>query len=66
MKKLTKAKANILNVKKAKAKRKKYIVEDAEYGVDSRYVSDKERELDGVALMEARLIRMKNLSKNNT
>ena len=38
-------------------------IEDAEYGVDSRYKSDKEREMDATALMEARLIRMKNLSK---
>ena len=37
--------------------------EDAEYGLDSRYESDKERELDSTTLMEARLIRMKNLSK---
>jgi len=33
--------------------------EDAEYGVDSRYKSKKERESDATALMEARLIRMK-------
>ena len=38
-------------------------IEDAEYGVDSRYKSDKERESDATALMEARLMRMKNLSK---
>ncbi|MBC8434360.1 MAG: hypothetical protein H8D96_20825 [Desulfobacterales bacterium] len=37
---------------------------DAEYGVDSRYKSKKERELDGAALMEARLQRMKKLSKD--
>jgi hypothetical protein len=37
--------------------------EDAEFGLDSRYTSDKERESDATALMEARLIRMKNLSK---
>jgi hypothetical protein len=39
-------------------------IEDTEYGVDSRYKSDKERESDATALMEARLIRMKNLSKD--
>ena len=39
-------------------------IEDAEYGVDSRYKSDKERESDATALMEARLMRMKNLSKD--
>lgn len=35
---------------------------DKEYGVDSRYKSKKERESDATALMEARLMRMKNLS----
>lgn len=40
------------------------MIEDAEYGVDSRYKSDKERESDATALMEARLMRMKNLSKD--
>ena len=42
---------------------KKNII-DIEYGVDSRYKSDKERESDATALMEARLRRMKNLSKD--
>lgn len=37
--------------------------ENAEFGVDSRYRNNKERESDSVALMEARLKRMKNLSK---
>ncbi|WP_294244434.1 hypothetical protein [uncultured Chryseobacterium sp.] len=37
--------------------------ENAEFGVDSRYQDSKERESDSVALMEARLKRMKNLSK---
>lgn len=37
--------------------------ENAEFGVDSRYQNNKERESDSVALMEARLKRMKNLSK---
>jgi len=39
-------------------------MEGAEYGVDSRYSSNKEKKLDGKALMEARLERMKNLSKD--
>lgn len=39
------------------------MIEDAEYGVDSRYKSDKERVTDATTLMEARLTRMKNLSK---
>lgn len=41
---------------------KKNII-DTEYGVDSRYMSNKESESDATALMEARLRRMKNLSK---
>lgn len=36
---------------------------DPEYGIDSRYKSNKERESDATALMEARLMRMRNLSK---
>ena len=39
-------------------------IEGAEFGVDSRYSSKKERLTDGKALMEARLKRMKNLSKD--
>lgn len=39
-------------------------IEHAEYGVDSRYTSKKERQADSQALMEARLDRMKNLSKD--
>ena len=39
-------------------------IEGAEYGVDSRYSSKKERQADSKALMEARLDRMKNLSKD--
>ncbi len=35
---------------------------DTEYGVDSRYTSNKEKETEATALMEARLRRMKNLS----
>ncbi len=45
-------------------KKNKIMIEDAEYGVDSRYKSNKERESDAAALMEARLKRMQNLSKN--
>lgn len=44
-------------------KKKIIIIEDAEYGVDSRYKSDKEGESEATALMEARLMRMKNLSR---
>jgi hypothetical protein len=36
---------------------------DPEFGVDSRYKSKDEREQDAIALMQARLDRMKNLSK---
>lgn len=39
-------------------------IQDAEYGVDSRYASKKERTADGKALMEARLKRMNNLSED--
>jgi hypothetical protein len=42
---------------------KKHIM-DTEYGIDSRYKSNKERESEATALMEARLRRMKNLSKD--
>jgi len=45
-------------------KKNTIMIEDAEYGVDSRYKSNKERESDATALMEARLTRMKNLSKD--
>jgi hypothetical protein len=45
-------------------KKNKIMIEDAEYGVDSRYKSKKEGESDAAALMEARLNRMKNLSKD--
>ncbi len=37
---------------------------DFEYGVDSRYKSKKEKESDSIALMQARLDRMKNVSKD--
>lgn len=38
--------------------------EEAEYGLDSRYQSKKDRNSDSAMLMEARLSRMKNLSKD--
>ncbi len=44
-------------------KRKK-MLEDAEYGIDSRYESKKEQETEATALMEARLARMKQLSRD--
>jgi hypothetical protein len=37
---------------------------DTEYGLDSRYKTNKERESEATLLMEARLRRMKNLSKD--
>lgn len=48
----------------ARNKKSNEIISDAEYGVESRYVSKKERTADGKALMEARLERMKNLSED--
>ena len=45
-------------------KKNKDFIENAEYGLDSRYDSKKEYEPEAVALMEARLIRMKKLSKD--
>ena len=45
-------------------KRDENLTDDAEYGLDSRYKSTKERESEATALMEARLKRMKNLSKD--
>ena len=44
---------------------KKHIMSDnnVEYGIDSRYISKKEKESDSIALMQARLERMKNLPK---
>lgn len=46
------------------SKKNKDIIENAEYGLDSRYRSNKERKSESVSLMEARLERMKNLSKS--
>lgn len=43
--------------------KKNIINNDSEFGIDSRYKTKKEREQDSVALMQARLERMKNLSK---
>lgn len=45
-------------------KKKKNLIEEPDYGVDSRYSSKKERESEAAALMEARLKRMKNLSQD--
>jgi hypothetical protein len=42
---------------------KENINENVEFGIDSRYQNGKEKESDSVALMEARLERMKNLPK---
>ena len=36
---------------------------DTEYGVDSRYKSEEEKETESKSLMEARLLRIKNLSE---
>ncbi|MFK7797940.1 MAG: hypothetical protein AB8E82_10840 [Aureispira sp.] len=47
-----------------KSKKSKTFIENAEYGLDSRYKSKKEHESEAAALMEARLMRMKNLSKD--
>lgn len=41
---------------------KKSKLADTEFGIDSRYSSDKERALDGQELMEERLKRLKNVS----
>lgn len=46
-----------------KSKKNNDFIEDAEFGLDSRYKSEKERESEALSLMEARLMRMKNLSK---
>jgi len=47
-----------------KEKKSNKEIEGAEYGVDSRYTSKKQKIADGKALMEARLERMKNLSED--
>jgi hypothetical protein len=46
------------------SKKNKNLIEDAEYGLDSRYKSKKERESNATALMAARSKRMKNLSRD--
>ena len=56
-------KKNHINVKNIFVKEKKYNDEDPEYGVDSRYTSEEERKIDSVNLMEARILRLKKLSK---
>ncbi|MDH5597770.1 MAG: hypothetical protein OEY34_01520 [Cyclobacteriaceae bacterium] len=45
------------------SKRNKNSVEDADFGLDSRYKSKKEQVSEATSLMEARLMKMKNLSK---
>ena len=45
-------------------KKKNKEMEGAEYGLDSRYSSRRERRFEGEALMEARLQRMKNVSED--
>lgn len=47
-----------------KTKTNKDLIEDPEYGLDSRFKSSKERESESALLMEARLLRMKNVSKD--
>lgn len=47
-----------------KTKKIKDQIEDPEYGLDSRFKSSKERESESALLMEARLSRMKKLSKD--
>jgi len=44
-------------------KKQNLINDESEYGVDSRYKTSKEREHHAVNLMQARLERMKNLTK---
>ncbi len=41
------------------------LIEDAAFGVDSRYTSKREYQSETTALMEARLKRMKNVSKDD-
>lgn len=41
----------------------KTIKEESEYGIDSRYKSNKDKATDSIALMQARLERMKYVSK---
>ena len=43
---------------------KKKNMTDTEYGIDSRYKSNKERQSEAATLMEARLKRMRNLPKD--
>jgi hypothetical protein len=39
------------------------MIQDFEYGVDSRYKNKKERESESIALMQARLERIRHLTK---
>lgn len=48
----------------SKNKQNQDLNDNAEYGVDSRYKSEQERASEATVLMEARLKRMKNLSKD--
>lgn len=48
----------------AKNKKNNKKIKDAKYGVDSRYVSKKERLADGNVLMEARIKRLKNVPES--
>ena len=47
-----------------KTKTNEDLIEDPEYGLDSRFKSSKERESESALLMEERLLRMKNVSKD--
>lgn len=46
------------------ANKSNIIYENVEFGLDSRYLSNKERKSESVALMQARLDRMNSLSKD--
>jgi hypothetical protein len=48
------------------SKKQKTILENAEFGVDSKYISRKAKKEDGRSLMEARLKRMKNLKERKS
>jgi len=47
-----------------KSKSNKDLIEDIENGLDYRYISKKEQESEALSLLEARLERIKNLSKD--
>ncbi|MEW4925650.1 hypothetical protein [Algibacter sp. 2305UL17-15] len=46
------------------SRKNRNLIKDSEFGLDSRYKSKKEYKSEATALMEARLNRMKNLSKD--